>query len=197
MPIAAWTDAILALCAGLTALALLGQGPPSARTTGIGLLLVALAASVGALRLSGSDQLAFPHDALSGVAAIVGLPLVGAGWVTAAFRPDRASQARIAVLAPLLLASLGLWHLPLVRTALGGAGMLAVLVASGRVARTHPIAATMGAAGALLTVGVGLGIGTNGELMGFPRVGWFHLGLAAGAIGLGGVVRIAPRASVD
>jgi hypothetical protein len=190
MPVAAWTDALLALAAGLTALALLGRGSPSARTTGIGLLLVALAASVGTLRLSGQEQLAFPHDGLSAVAAFVGLPLVGTGWATAAFAPTRAATARVVVLAPLLAASLGLWHVELLRTALGGLGMGAVLVASTRVAPRHPVAAAMGAGGALLTVGVGLGIGTQGELMGFPRIGWFHLGLAAGSVGLGGVLRL-------
>ncbi len=190
MPVAAWSDAILALCAGLTALALLSHGTPSARTTGIGLLFIALAASVGTLRLSGHEQLAFPHDALSAVAAFVGLPTVGAGWGTAAFAPERAARVRLLVLLPLLAASVLLWQVELLRTVLGGLGMVTVLAASATIARRHPVAAALGALGALLTVGVGLGIGTHGELLGFPRIGWFHLGLALGAIGLGGVLRV-------
>jgi len=189
MPVAAWTDAILALCAGLTAVALLSRGSPSARTTGLGLLFVCLAAAVGTLRLDGMEQLALPHDGLSGLAAFVGLPLVGAGWATAAFAPERANTVRLAILVPLLLAGLFLWPVELLRTVLGGAGMVAVLLSSVRL-RSDPIAATLGIVGALLTVGVGLGVGTKGELAGFPRVGWFHLGLALGAIGLGGVLRI-------
>ena len=102
------------------------------------------------------------------------------------------SLVGLAVLVPLLLAGLVLWPVELLRTVLGGAGMVAVLVSSVRL-RSDPIAATLGLVGALLTVGVGLGIGTEGELAGFPRVGWFHLGLALshGLLALG-ILRVDP-----
>ena len=71
-----------------------------------------------------------------------------------------------------------------------GAGMLLVLVSAASMLRRAPKVALLGACGASLTVGVGLGIGTEGDLMGFPRIGWFHLGLALGTVGLAGALRI-------
>ena len=177
---AAWTDAVLAAVTWVVGGRLLLRADAHGRTVGLGLLLVATAATVGAVRFAGQEQLAVPHAGLSGLAACVGLPCVGAGWASAVYLPDRGEVVRRYVFGVLLVVAAMVWWMPLARTGLGAVGMLAVLVAAAGSARTDRWASAMGALGAGLTMAVGLAIGTDGELMGFPRVGWFHLGLALG-----------------
>lgn len=190
--VASGTDAVLASVGIALGGWLLGRGRPSDRTVGIGLLLVGVAAVVGTLRFAGRTELVDAHAGLSGLAACVGLPCVGAGWATAVFAPARAEVVRRYVFGVLLVVAAMVWWMPLARTLLGGVGMIAVLVAAAGVAPRERGAAALGALGAGLTLAVGLVIGTEGELLGFPRVGWFHLGLAAGAAALGEGVRRVP-----
>ena len=190
MPVASWTDALLALCAGLLAWVALRTRTPGAQTLGLGLAFVSAAATVGTARFAGHEVLAPLHQVLSSWAATVGLPLVGLGWCGATLAPRHAEAIRRFALPALWLSGLFLGSFPTARTLLGGAGMLLVLVSAASMLRRAPKVALLGACGASLTVGVGLGIGTEGDLMGFPRIGWFHLGLALGTVGLAGALRI-------
>lgn len=192
--VASGTDAVLALVAcGVGGRGLL-VGRPSERTVGLGVLLVGVAAVVGTLRFAGQQELADAHAGLSGLAACVGLPCIGAGWVTAVHAPERAEVVRRYVFGLLLVVAALVWWMPLARTVLGGAGMVAAGGAAlGALPRSRP-AAGLGALGAGLVLAVGLAIGTEGELLGFARVGWFHLGMAGAMAALGlGVERVPSR----
>jgi len=198
MSVASWTDAVLAVVSLGGGAWLLLRDSASGRTAGLGLLLVGIAALVGTLRFAGQEQLAGAHAGLSGLAACVGLPTVAAGWATAVFAPHRAELARRYVFGVLLVVAAMVWWVALVRTVLGALAMLTVAVAAARALPRW--AGALGALGAALTLGVGLLIGTEGDLLGFPRVGWFHLGLAGAnlalAAGLAGVVEPTAPAEV-
>ena len=184
---------MLALVCLIGGFGLLGRAGPHGRTTGIGLLLVGSAAVLGVLRFSGQEQLTLPHMGLSGLAACVGLPCIGAGWASRAFVPGHGDTVRRYVFGVLLVVAAMTWWMAPVRTGLGAAGMLAAAAGAVGLASVDRAAAGMGALGAVLTIVVGLAIGTEGDLLGFPRVGWFHLGLALshGLLALG-ILRVDP-----
>ncbi len=170
---AAWTDAVLASVAwggaGWLALRVPGRRLPAA-----GLAIVALAASVGTARFAGAEALIPAHQALSGWAGLVGVPLVALGVV--ALPLERATRALVeAVVAVVALALTGV----LVVGGLDLADRLEVpvtgacLVASigaGGFARNW-----VGVCGAALVLVAGLGVAGPGAWLGFDREGWFHL----------------------
>jgi len=190
---AAWTDAVLAAVTIGFGLGLLTRGGSHARTTALGLGLVGVAAVLGVLRFTGQEQLAVPHAGLSGLAACVGLPCIGAGWASRAFLERRGDVVRRYVFGVLLVVAAMVWWIPVVRTILGAVGMVAAAAGAVGLRGVDRPAAMAGLLGAAVTVVVGLVIGTDGELLGFPRVGWFHLGLAVGHGMLGwGIWRVDP-----
>ncbi len=194
IPDTAWSDAILAVVSGVLGLRLLNRGG-GAGTAGVGLLLVGVAAAFGALRFSFAPSLALTHLGVSRLAAMVGLPLVGVGWVTAVWFPDRARQVRPYAFVLLLVAAVAMIAVEPYRTAVGGSGMAAALVASLWTLRRDPVAGLLGALGAVGVVVAGLAIAGEGSLGPLSRIAWVHLALAAAnALLAAGLLRLPTRA---
>ncbi len=166
------TDAVLAVVACGLGLTLLQRGGHGAGTGGVGLMLVGLAAGFGALRLTAFPELEAAHSGLSRMATMIGEPLVGAGFVTAAFVPQHARVVRSATFVTALVAAVMLVAVPLWGTIAAATGMVAVCV--GAVASADPRSAASAITGAALVVVAGLVIGTDGQWAGLSRTGWFH-----------------------
>ncbi|MEM6929349.1 MAG: hypothetical protein AAF602_20590, partial [Myxococcota bacterium] len=101
------TDAILAALAGREGFRLLSR-PQGGTIAGVGLLIVALAAAFGALRYAGVAGLEGAHDGVIRLAGQVGLPLVGVGYVVAAFVPGHGARVRPYAFVVLLLLAVAL-----------------------------------------------------------------------------------------
>jgi len=177
------TDALLAIVAGREGFRLLSR-PHGGTTAGVGLFLVAVAATFGVFRYSVAPDLVGSHEGVSRLAAQVGMPLVGVGYLVAAFAPTRDRVVRpyafvvlllLAVLLPVYLVDVVPYG-----AVVGGSGMAAVIVGSVALARVTR-AALIGAAGAAGVLISGLVIVGEGELGFFSRLAWFHVGLAASA----------------
>jgi hypothetical protein len=189
---ASLSDAVLASVCVVMGGWLLLRPSASGRTAGLGLWIVGAAAVMGTLRFGGVQGVAVAHAGLTGLAATVGLPCIGAGWASAAFAPERAASVRRYVFGVCLVLGAMLWAEPWARTGMGAVSMLAVLAASAAWATTRARDAALGVVGAVLTLAMGLVVGTDGSWMGLPNVAWFHLGLAAANLALGAGLLHAP-----
>ena len=174
---AAWTDAVLALVSLGLGLRLLNQGG-GAGTAGVGLLLVGIAATFGAVRFAFAPDLALAHEGVTRLAGMVGIPMVGVGWVTAVWFPEKARQVRPYAFVLLLIASVALIAVEPYRTAVGALGMVASLVAAAWALRRDPVAGALGALGAVGVMVAGLAIAGEGSFGPMSRIAWFHLALA-------------------
>lgn len=150
-------------------------GDPAQRAGAAGVALVGAAATVGTLRFAGHTELVDIHQTLSRLGSLLGMPLIGIGWLwrgvslpAAAFRPTIAFFALLGLLAELL--SLDAW-----RTVAGGAGMVLVI---GVALYRRSAASVPGVLGAALVLIAGLAIGTEGTLAGLHRIDLFHVALA-------------------
>lgn len=188
------TDAALAAVCWVAGWRLFSRGGPAAATGAVGAWLVAIAASLGTLRLGGVGGLDFAHLGTSRLAGMVGLPMVGLGWATAAFAPERARPVRSYGFVLLLIAAV-LWiATPLWGTVAGGAGMALVFAGAARLGPREPVGAAAGAAGAALVLVAGLGIAGDGDLGPLTRIAWFHLALALAQTLLAvGLLRVDPK----
>lgn len=186
------TDAILALIAGVQGFRLLytDRGGPSA---GVGLLLVALAATFGAGRFfvaPDDPEVAGSHVGVTRLASLVGLPLVGVGYASTAFVPQHARAALPYAFVVLLLLAVALIGVDPWITVIAGAGMAAVIVGAGGFARYDLQSAGLGGLGAAGVLVSGLVINGEGTFGPLSRVAWFHLGLAGATWALGqGMIR--------
>src|SRR5688572_25993527 len=86
---AAWTDAVLAMVAWGVGVAAVARGTVHRRIAGGGASLVALAATVGAIRLSAVPELQRLHEGLTAVAGALGVPLLALGTALHLVRADR------------------------------------------------------------------------------------------------------------
>lgn len=150
----------------------------------LGFLSVAIAALLGALEYGGIALLAEPHHLASVVSGAAGLPLIALG------RLSGVPVQRAVV----LLACMALVMVPSQVTLLTNLVALLVIAWPGR-SRRYALALL----GALLFIGSGLLIGTQGELAGMARRELFHLGLMAAIVAwafarLGSGVPRLPRA---
>lgn len=201
---AGWTDLILGLVAlGLGFRLMFRGGGP--QTVGVGLFLVGLAAAFGVARYASGDQpsLVVAHRGVTGMASLVGMPLVGVGYLTAAFFPERAHDVRRYAFVVLLVGAVFLLYVQQSGTVLGALGMAAVLVGAGRALRVQPLAGASGMLGALGVIVSGLVIGGPGDWGPLSRTAWFHLAFTLSCVALAGGVLTWParpgsdRAAVD
>ncbi|HHO51622.1 MAG TPA: hypothetical protein ENK18_12290 [Deltaproteobacteria bacterium] len=189
---AAASDAILALVALVAGLRLLQRGG-GAGTAGVGLILVGIAATFGTIRFGGVQSLAQAHDGVSRLASLVGIPLVGSGYLSVAFFPQHAVAVRPYVFVSLLVAAVALIGVPLYGTVIGGAAMIGAAVAAIVGLRRPPSAAAEGLAGAVGVLLCGLVVSGEGSWGPLSRTAWLHLGLSASCALLAtGLLRGAP-----
>ena len=179
---AAWTDAVLAV-ASFGGAAFCGLKGPRRWMAPAGLVLVGAAALVGTARLGGVVALADVHDGLSRLAGLVGVPLIGAGVIAATIGPAVRSKvtSRVAVLAVVLCGVVWMADADTqrsLRTLVAGGAMVGALLAS---LRSQRWTGAVGAAGVVLA---GLVVAGDGDWLGFPRDGWFHLAMACSVAGL-------------
>ena len=173
---AAWTDAILSVTA-------LGAGMWAFRRDRgqwllpFGLAVVAAAAAVGTLRLGGVDALRPLHEMVARIAGLVGVPLAGIGVIGHHLSEKRRKGLQTAAIS--LGLPLGAFALfgpeELVRGVRDVSSGLALLATMGFSAwKFNP----MGVAAPVFILVAGLGIAGDGDWLGFPRDGWFHLVMA-------------------
>lgn len=174
---AALSDAVLAGVSLWLGFRLLQRGG-GAGTAGVGLMLVGIAATFGTLRFGGAAGLGQAHDGVSKLAGLVGIPLVGFGYVSAAFFPDRAVAARAYAFVSLLVAAVALIGVSAYGTAIGGLGMLGTVVGAIAAHRGAPRVALLGIAGAMGVLLSGLVVAGEGSWGPMSRIAWFHLSLA-------------------
>ncbi len=185
MPIdVALTDALLAVVAGREGFRLLYRSNGAA-TAGVGLLLVALAAAFGTFRYGGVPGLEGSHDGVTRLAGQVGMPLVGVGYLVAAFRPQDDRRARSYAFVVFILLAVAFVSVPWWTTVAGALGMTAVLVGAAALGRRWRPAILFGAVGALGVVINGLVVNGEGAVGPLSRIAWFHLGLAGSCWALG------------
>jgi len=173
------SDAALALVALGGAGVLLRVGGRARTLGGMGFGLVGIAAALGTARYGFAPAVEPSHEAFSRVAGLVGVPLIGVGFLVSALRKEewrRNVGFGCLIALPALAAGLG-W-LPTYRLAIGALGMVAVVAVSGLSFGKDRNASVAGILGALMTILAGLVIGTDGELLGFQRIDWFHYALA-------------------
>lgn len=180
------TDVLLTGVAAGAAYALFRSGH---REGAIGLVLVGAASTLGSVRFLGVPDVAPVHQAATRLAGVLGIPLLGLGWLIATVPAVRARRGLLFRL--LAVVAIVASPTPLAPTVLGGAGMLAVL---GAAARSGDPAATalgwVGAAGVLVS---GLAIAGEGAWLGVSRLAWFHVALAASLASLAGGLSRCPR----
>ena len=175
---AAWTDGVLAIVSLGLGFRLLSRGGGSA-TVGVGLFLVGVAAAFGTFLFSGVDVLAPAHRGVTLMATLIGMPLVGVGYVTAAFANHQAHDVRRVAFVLLLIAAVFLMYVDFSRVLLGALGMGLVMVGAGVALRTDVASGLAGVAGALGVLLAGLVVGTGDEVWGpLSRTAWFHLSFA-------------------
>ncbi len=175
---AALTDGVLALVSIVTGFRLLARGG-GAGTGGVGLLLVGIAASFGTIRFGGVDSLTTAHQGVSQLAALVGIPMVGFGYLSLAFFPQHAQSARSYVFVPLLVAAVGLIAVPTYGTIIGGISLVAIAIgalSAGGLGSSSALFGVVGAVGVLISAEVVAGEGRWGPM---SRIAWFHLSFAA------------------
>lgn len=141
----------------------------------VGVALVGLAASLGALKYGGIEAVDTPHLYVSRLGG-VGLTLLGVAWLRRSFPGTwwvvvSAAVATVGASLALLWVD-GPWRLPL-----SIAGVLGTIVGGAAWFRARPRRAMAAVGGAVLEVVAGLVIGTKGVLFGLPRLDYFHVAL--------------------
>lgn len=182
-------EAVLAVVALVGSGFVVARQPGSAaRPAAIGLLLLAIAAALGAVRYAGVDDIVPLHTVASRLAG-GGLAAVGVAWCGTAFRHKAWGWLAWAVLVAAFLFTWrgmdGPWRLPL---SVGGVAF--GLVGAASWLRSRPRIGVLGVVGAVGIAAAGLAFNTDGALLGVPQVDLFHLSLAAAvAAYVAGLVR--------
>lgn len=156
------------------------------RYVSTGLMLVGVAAFIGALRFSINPDLADVHRFTSALATCTGLPLIAVQYLaTCAGWPGRDGRMNTMGAAVVGFAAFGLaFPLPIYATAVGALSMLTVVVSAARCFGRHGpvvLAAVIGAVGVALA---GLVIGTEGSIGPLLAIDVFHGVLALAFLGL-------------
>ncbi len=176
------SDGALAIVSLGGGVLLIRLGGRSRTLGGIGLGIVGFAAALGACRHGVAPVLEPVHVAATQFASVVGVPLIGVGFLAASLRKQewRHNLALAALVGLPGLAILLSW-IPGYSLAIGALAMVVIAVTSGRrlSGKDQRNAGLAGLAGALLTMSAGLFMGTEGQLLGFDRIDWFHYALAA------------------
>jgi hypothetical protein len=195
---AAWTDGLLAVVACTVGARCVFHGGGAARTGGLGLLLIGIAAAFGAVRFSVAPGLTPVHMGLAKVAGAAGVPLVAVGLATATFARAYARSVGMTALVLLPVAAVVLMAIEPYRVGIAGLGVLVAAGSGALLYRRDRAPGTMVALGALVVLVAGLGIAGEGIWAGLSRVGWFHLAMAAACLLLGlGLQRADPAPSSD
>lgn len=156
------------------------------RYVSTGLLLVGVAAFIGALRFSINPELADVHRFTSSLATCTGLPLIGVQYLaTCSGWPGRDGRMNTMGASVVGFAAFGLaFPLPIYATAVGAVAMVVVIGSALRCFSahgTHVLAAVAGALGVALA---GLVVGTEGAYGPLLAVDLFHGVLALSFVGL-------------
>jgi hypothetical protein len=164
------------------------QPGSAARPAAIGLLLLAIAAALGAVRYSGVDDIIPLHTVASRLAG-GGLAAVGVAWCGTAFRHKAWGWLAWAVLAAAFLFTWrgmdGPWRLPM-----SVGGVMFGLVGAASWLRSRPSVGVLGVVGAVGIAAAGLAFDTDSTLLGVPQVDLFHVSLATSvAAYVAGLVR--------
>ncbi len=171
-----FSDATLALASSWSAWQL-WRG----RQTGAALCmaLIALAATLGALRFAGVSALVESHEQASRIAALLAFPLFC--WILWRTQHRHAAPRPWEIIAPaFLLCLLALWSgVDRYATLIGAAGLAAALVAALASLRSDRIAFLMIAWAIALYAAAGLWIGSVGHIGPMLRVDVYHYLLAA------------------
>lgn len=170
----ALTDALLAVVAGREGFRLLYR-PHGAATVGVGILLVALAAGFGAVHHAGVPGLEGTHDGVTRLAGQVGFPMVGVGYLVAAFRPQHDQQARTYSFVIFVLLGVALVGWTGWTAMAGGLAVVAVLVGAGVLGGRVLV---FGGVGALGLVANELFVRRGGAVGPLSEEAWYQLGLA-------------------
>jgi hypothetical protein len=165
----AWTDLLLAIAALYAARLFLAQRETSTSISAAGLLLLALAAGLGALRFSIFPWLAPLHALATGCAGAIGLPLLGVGYWLAA-SPEQEKHVGRVVLA-VCLVGLAMVRVRLYWIVVSTIGMMIGVWSGLLLGRRQAVA------GSLLIMLSGLVLG-EGRWAGMERNAWFHLVMA-------------------
>lgn len=143
-----------------------------------GLALIGLAAFAGMLRFSVFPGILAVHSFCSGLAGLVGIPLLALSFGAAVFRFPQAAQLPLAgaVLVVLFLIQRYVLPIPQYGTILGALAALLIIVAGVKSLPAAP--GVMAIAGAAVLIVAGIGVGSKGTLLGFQRVDIYHYLLA-------------------
>jgi len=164
------TDLVLAVAALGGGLGVIKRGE---RVGGLGLILLGLAAGLGAVRFCLWADAAVLHDPASWMAGVIGLPLVGLGMVGRSWSiPEGAKWVAVAML--IVVAAAFPDHEEY-RVAAAGAGMLGGLVASAVGRRWS------GVGGCVLVLAAGLALPPVCDALGVDFIPSFHLVMAVAA----------------
>jgi hypothetical protein len=156
----------------------------------IGFGLLGLASLNGALLWLDLSVLASTHQALSAVAGLWSIPLVGVAWVLVRIGEEGPTSGMRTLALMVAIGCLGALFGDAWRT-LGGVTAILVVASIAREANPNHPGVKHGLIGAAVLL-VSAALGTEGDLLFLPRVVWFHLLLAVGNIALASGLRSLP-----
>lgn len=156
------------------------------RYVSTGLLLVGVAAFIGALRFSINPELADVHRFTSALATCTGLPLIGVQYLaTCSGWPGHDGRMNTMGASVVGFAAFGLaFPLPIYATAVGAVAMVLVVVSALKCFSTQGPRVLGAVAGALGVALAGLVVGTEGAYGPILAVDLFHAVLALSFLGL-------------
>lgn len=156
------------------------------RYVSTGVLLVGIAAFIGAIRFGVNPELAVLHRFVSALATLTGLPLIAVQYLSTCFGwPGPAGRMNTMGASVVGFAAFGLaFPIEAYATIVGGASM--VVVAAGGLLRlaVDPGRAVAAVAGAVGVACAGLVIGTEGSMGPFLRIDVFHAVLTVSFVGV-------------
>lgn len=156
------------------------------RYVSTGLMLIGVAAFIGALRFSINPELADVHKFTSALATCTGLPLIAVQYLATCMGwPGHDGRTKTMGASVVGFAAFGLaFPLPIYATLVGGMSMAIVAASAARCAKQHLSQAVAATAGALCFACAGLVVGTEGSYGPVLAVDVFHGVLAVGCVGL-------------
>ena len=166
------------------------------RYVSTGLLLVGVAAFIGALRFSINPELHDVHRFTSALATCTGLPLIAVQYLaTCSGWPGRDGRMNTMGASVVGFAAFGLaFPLEIYATAVGGLSMLIVAGSGIRCAAEDPRRSAFAILGAVGVACAGLVVGTQGTVGPFLAIDVFHVVLTASFVGIAAGL---PRRATD
>ncbi|MCC6275873.1 MAG: hypothetical protein IT569_08440 [Leptospiraceae bacterium] len=183
----ALSDFVLAMTTGYAVYVSYQRKTTESFYASLGLLTFVLAAIFGIIRFGIQPSVLPAHQFLSNFAAYVGVPLIGASFISFGLYKISRNSFLYIVISLLLLFNLFTYvvKFPLYPIIVGGLANLGILIAGIREIQLQKDYALCAIGGSLLTILAGLLIGTEGSWFGILRVDWFHYSLSIANILLG------------